>query len=119
MGYPTRARSVSSKGRPESSTSRTPPIGGSYYVSLTQGQVHRIAYESTNHAPVARATANPDHGAVPLQVQLSASTSSDADPGDQLTYAWDLDADGQFDDSTSVNPTKTYTTEVSIDRASE
>ena len=87
------------------------PDGSLYYVSLNQGKVHRIAYESTNHAPVARATATPDHGVAPLQVQLSASTSTDADAGDQLTYAWDLDADGQFDDSTSINPTKTYSTE--------
>ena len=85
------------------------PDGSLYYVSLSQGKVHRIAYESDNRAPVARATATPDHGNAPLAVQLSATGSSDAD-GDALTYAWDLDGDGQFDDSPSVSPSKTYST---------
>ena len=35
-------------------------------------------------------------------------SSSDPD-GDVLTYAWDLDADGQHDDSTSATPSRTYT----------
>ena len=87
------------------------PDGSLYYVGIGTGEVHRISYESSNHAPIARATANPDHGAAPLQVQLSASTSSDPDPGDQLSYAWDLDGDGAFDDSTAVSPTRTYATE--------
>jgi M6 family metalloprotease-like protein len=38
--------------------------------------------------------------------QLTAAGSSDPD-GDPLTYEWDLDNDGQFDDSTSQTPTFT------------
>ena len=87
------------------------PDGSLFYVSLTGGTVHRIAYESQNGAPIARATASPDHGAAPLTVRLDGSGSSDPDPGDQLSYAWDLDEDGQFDDSTSVSPQKVYNTE--------
>jgi VCBS repeat-containing protein len=45
---------------------------------------------------------------VPLNgtVALDASGSTDPDlPSDILTYAWDLDGDGNFNDSTSVAPT--------------
>jgi PKD repeat protein len=87
------------------------PDGSLYYVSISGGEVHRISYESANHAPIARATATPDHGAAPLQVDLDASGSSDPDPGEQLSYAWDLDGDGAFDDSAAVAPTVTYPSE--------
>ena len=36
--------------------------------------------------------------------------STDADVGDALTYAWDLDGDNLLDDSTAAQPTFTYTT---------
>ena len=39
---------------------------------------------------------------------FDASGSSDPDPGDLLIYEWDLDGDGELDDSTEEAPTHTY-----------
>jgi PKD repeat protein/glucose/arabinose dehydrogenase len=61
-----------------------------------------------NQAPRAVATANPQSGPAPLTVSFNGSGSSDPD-GNPITYAWDLDGDFQFDDSTAVSPTYTYT----------
>jgi PKD repeat protein len=63
--------------------------------------------DATNSAPVAVATATPTSGTAPLTVQFSGTGSSDPD-GTPLSYAWDLDGDGAFDDSTSVSPSFTY-----------
>jgi PKD repeat protein len=49
-------------------------------------------------------------GALPLTVNFDGTGSSDPDPGDAITYAWDLDGDGAFDDSTASRPARTYTT---------
>ena len=42
-------------------------------------------------------------------MNFDGTSSSDADPGDTLSYAWDLDGDGAYDDSTAAKPTYTYT----------
>jgi glucose/arabinose dehydrogenase len=93
------------------------PDGALYYASLNGNRIQRIAYESSNRAPTARATATPNSGAAPLSVQLDASTSTDPDAGDALSFAWDLDGDGAFDDSTAVAPTRVYGNPGSYDPA--
>ena len=50
---------------------------------------------------------SPLSGLVPLSVSFDGSGSSDPD-GDLLVYAWDLDGDGQFDDSSQVSPSWVY-----------
>jgi glucose/arabinose dehydrogenase len=86
------------------------PGGDLFYASLTGGSIRRITYSGANRAPTAVATASPPSGPSPLTVTFDATGSTDPDPGDTLSYAWDLDNDGQFDDSTAARPTFTYTT---------
>ncbi len=60
--------------------------------------------------PTAVATANPTSGAAPLVVNFDGSGSSDPDPGDTISYSWDLNGDGTYGDSTAAKPSFTYTT---------
>jgi glucose/arabinose dehydrogenase len=83
------------------------PGGDLYYADFDGGTIHRISFNAGNSPPQAVATATPSNGHSPLLVQFDASDSSDPD-GDTLSYDWDLDGDGQFDDSTIVNPSRTY-----------
>jgi len=80
------------------------PDGNFYYVDFNGGQVIRIEYGL--HA-VANGT--PTSGGIPLNVQFDGSASQPAQAGDTLSYAWDLDGDGNFNDSTLVKPTYQYT----------
>lgn len=71
------------------------------------GRLHRIRY---NQAPEALVEADRTYGPAPLTVRLDGSRSTDStDSSGSLGYAWDLDADGAFDDSDQPRPTWTYT----------
>jgi glucose/arabinose dehydrogenase len=83
------------------------PNGDVFYVNYDGGEIRRIQYFPANQPPTARATASPTSGPAPLTATFDGSGSSDPD-GDPLTYAWDLDGDGQFDDSTAQKPSYTY-----------
>jgi glucose/arabinose dehydrogenase len=92
----------------------TGPGGDLYYIALGAGQVRRVSYPAgTNQPPTAVATANPTSGNAPLTVQFTGSGSTDPEGG-ALTYAWDLDGDGAYDDSTAANPSYTYLTQASV-----
>lgn len=70
-------------------------FGPGRIVKLTQGPVARIETDKT-------------FGTSPLTVNFDASGSTDP-TGRSLSYAWDLDGDGEFDDSTEATPSYTYT----------
>ncbi|MDQ1508162.1 MAG: hypothetical protein QOG50_6 [Actinomycetota bacterium] len=84
-----------------------PLSGDLFYVNIA-GSIHRISY-GTNHPPIANATATPTYGQTPLTVQFDGSQSSDPNPGEIVSYSWDLNGDGTFGDSTAARPTYTYT----------
>ena len=83
------------------------PGGDLFYVDLG-GTIRRIRYDDVNEPPLAVATATPTAGPVPLTVSFDGHGSSDPD-GDLLTFAWDLDGDGAFDDATGPTASFTYT----------
>jgi PKD repeat protein len=82
------------------------PGGDLFYVDLA-GTIRRIRYFNQNQPPIAVASANPTSGVAPLTVAFDGTASSDAD-GDALTFAWDLDGDGAFDDGTAATASFTY-----------
>ena len=81
------------------------PGGDLYYADIVTGRIVRVNY---NTEPVADITASSLSGGVPFEVSFNGLGSSDGE-GDPLDYAWDLDGDGQFDDSAASEPTATYT----------
>ena len=85
------------------------PNGDLFFVDIAFGAIRQITYTGDeNRAPTAHAVASPAYGPAPLEVGFDASGSTDPDEGDTLTYAWDLDGDGEYDDSTEVHPRTTY-----------
>lgn len=87
----------------------TGPGGDLFYVALGSGELRRISFPGgTNRPPTAVATATPSAGPAPLTVQFDGRGSTDPDAGEVLSYAWDLDGDGAYDDSTSPTPSFTY-----------
>jgi hypothetical protein len=78
-----------------------------------------VANVPYNKAPVCDVdvvTAMPVSGWVPVPVVFDASGSTDPDAGDTLSYAWDFDGDGVYDETpdddhtgTDANPTHVYT----------
>ena len=85
------------------------PGGELYYIEHEgTGAIRQIRYLGANRPPVASLVADRLNGPSPLTVNFTAAGSSDPDPGDTLSFAWDLDDDGQFDDSTAVAPSTTF-----------
>jgi glucose/arabinose dehydrogenase/PKD repeat protein len=83
------------------------PTGDLVYADYDRGEIRRIHYYGANVPPVASFTATPSFGPSPLTVDFDASGSTDANH-DTLSYAWDLDADGAYDDGTGVTQSHTY-----------
>jgi glucose/arabinose dehydrogenase len=86
------------------------PGGDLFYADLDGGAIHRIRYTATgNQAPTAAITAQPTSGPTPLTVNFNGSGSNDPEGG-ALTYAWDLDGDGVYDNGSTAQVSWTYST---------
>ncbi len=88
--------------------------GGDLFIVDFNGSIRRMRYSSNNQPPTAVAQATPTTGPLPLTVTFDGRGSTDPDAGDSLSYAWDLDGDGLFDDSFSAQPSRTYTSQGAV-----
>jgi PKD repeat protein len=66
-----------------------------------------VVHTTTNLAPIAIATATPDHGKVPLTVAFNSASSTDPD-GTIVSRSWDFGDGSPLD--TTTNPTHQYAT---------
>ncbi len=87
---------------------RIGPGGDLFYLDYLGGNIRRISYFGADQPPVAQADATPTSGPVPLAVSFTGTRSTDPEGG-ALSYAWDLDGDGAYDDSVLAAPSRTYT----------
>jgi len=72
--------------------------------------IANITINVINYPPIAKLSANPIRGAIPLTVDFDASDSFDQSPdGNIIKYEWDFDGDGEYDlDSEFPNAQHTY-----------
>jgi glucose/arabinose dehydrogenase len=85
------------------------PAGDLFYLDYDNGLLRRVQYFSANQPPVAAISTDRTSGPAPLTVSFDGRGSSDAN-NDPLSYLWDLDGDGAFDDAAASTATFTYAT---------
>lgn len=86
--------------------------GSGFGGNNADSRIFRISYEKGNRAPVVQVNTSDLAGAIPLEITFDASESTDSDPGDQLSYAWDFTNDGEID---ATDPVVTHTYDVEGD----
>lgn len=84
------------------------PGGDLLWLDILEGTLNRIGHFGDDLPPAAVIDVDTDNGPLPLTVQLDGSGSVAGDGG-ALTYAWDIDGDGAYDDSTDPATGVTYT----------
>jgi glucose/arabinose dehydrogenase len=83
------------------------PGGDVFEVDHAGGKVVRLVYD-TNTRPTASIRASTVKGSAPLTVTVDGDRSRDPDQGDTLSFAWDLDGDGDYDDAATRSTTVTF-----------
>ena len=90
------------------------PDGALYAPNFYTESIEQIRYFGANEPPLAKLGAAKVDGALvggELTLHFDASASSDKE-GDDFSYEWDLDGDGQFDDGSNQSTEEwTYTNE--------
>jgi predicted extracellular nuclease len=99
LDYDDTVRDVGEAAFERKSTARPLYEADAYRSSDHDPAIVGLSLTSPNRAPLARIT-GPSTVRVGRTIRLDASTSSDPNRLDALSYAWDLDGDGLFDDAT-------------------
>jgi cytochrome c len=82
--------------------------GDGFFRANPDAKLVRFSYVRGARAPTAVLSASPTSGQAPLTVNFSSAGSSDPDPGDSFTFAWDFNGDG-VTDSMEADASFTYT----------
>lgn len=80
--------------------------GNDYFLNNPDARLIRISYSARNRPPVAVLKLDESAGGIPFFPVLSASQSTDPDPGDSLVYRWYLDGELAAE-TTDFSPTIT------------
>ncbi len=110
-GVPSRSRVVTfAQGAQSAIDIEVAPNGDLLYVDQTDDALRRITWtgNAPNQAPTAAVNADTLTGNSPLTVDFNSTGTSDPDAGDLLTYQWDMDGDGEFDDAAGTTATRTF-----------
>jgi PKD repeat protein len=83
------------------------PDGNLIYANY-DGTIHKITYFGANSPPVAIISANATSGSSPFNIMLSALNSYDIDQNNTISYAWDLDGNGIYTDSSLAELNYTF-----------
>jgi PKD repeat protein/type 1 glutamine amidotransferase len=83
--------------------------GDGFFRANPEAKLVKFEYVKGQRAPNAVVSASPTSGPAPLTVNFSSAGSSDPDPNQSITFAWDFTNDGTTD-SIDPNPSFTYTT---------
>ena len=84
----------------------------SIYVDYDRGKIRRIRWYGAEPAAGRHASAPPrSFGPLPPTINFDASETTDPNE-ERLTYAWDLDGDGAYDDGTGVTISRTHRSRV-------
>jgi cytochrome c len=85
--------------------------GGGFGRDNPDSGLYRVDYVADGRSPVANASAEPESGPAPLEVQFDGTDSYHPEEGEEIvTYEWDFTNDGEVD-STEPDPQHTYTEE--------
>jgi hypothetical protein len=89
----------------------TAPAAGVYRIAVAAagGNGEYVLQLAVNHPPVPNG-GGPYTIVAGSPLHLDATGSSDPDPGDTLTYSWDINGDNIFGDATGAGPTVSWST---------